>query len=515
MTLFCPWHTTLTPLPDAFIVPFTSDRLASYLSVSPGPEETVLSFGSVDSLMVPAPRYIPSRLYTLHPHPAQDPTEPRRYIAVLNNRNADAARTMVRDMYTKSWSAFDRLISVIPPGGSIGLDDKLFSFWVLHNEAPTSWNLRKGVYRIETGHRVNEFRDLRANPRCLLESQLLSFRVQYARMMASPLFADRFVPPNSTIPVSLRAYRAGTFFNPYDRELCPHKIVAIGSAANFPSIVSMIGDMFNARVYVPTGSPNLGAGPSTPKVENSPGGANSAATYSPVNLGPNTPSPSRFNGALGSAFAARWAWRRAVKPEEKFASFEEEVRSLLKKKWTVTSALTPGGFGLQSPNAGAVGYPQPKRSGLAAGVVFREDDESMTPPGALTPPAIIGLGLGGATLNIDGAAPTGTIMRARTPTTSSQATNSTVLTQLSIATLSSMASTSTAQTSPGGATTPISGSCGPIPMNVCVSPLASTTEDDFQAGLCKVAEADMDSFMTYASIVPEFCRIEGMLIKGY
>ena len=55
---------------------------------------------------------------------------------------------MVRDMYTKSWSAFDRLISVIPPGGSIGLDDKLFSFWILHNEAPATWNMRKGVYRV-------------------------------------------------------------------------------------------------------------------------------------------------------------------------------------------------------------------------------------------------------------------------------------------------------------------------------------------------------------------------------
>jgi hypothetical protein len=36
------------------------------------------------------------------------------------NRNADVPRALVRDMYTKSWSAFDRLVAIVPPGGSIG-----------------------------------------------------------------------------------------------------------------------------------------------------------------------------------------------------------------------------------------------------------------------------------------------------------------------------------------------------------------------------------------------------------
>ena len=35
-------------------------------------------------------------------------------------RNAEVPRALVRDMYTKSWSAFDRLVAVVPPGGSIG-----------------------------------------------------------------------------------------------------------------------------------------------------------------------------------------------------------------------------------------------------------------------------------------------------------------------------------------------------------------------------------------------------------
>jgi xylulokinase len=35
-------------------------------------------------------------------------------------RNGDVPRALVRDMYTKSWSAFDRLVAIVPPGGSIG-----------------------------------------------------------------------------------------------------------------------------------------------------------------------------------------------------------------------------------------------------------------------------------------------------------------------------------------------------------------------------------------------------------
>ena len=87
--------------------------------------------------MTPAPHYLPARLYHIYPHPAQDPSEKRRYVAILstrfvdllhlrdvthtrNCRNADVPRALVRDMYTKSWSAFDRLVAIVPPGGSIG-----------------------------------------------------------------------------------------------------------------------------------------------------------------------------------------------------------------------------------------------------------------------------------------------------------------------------------------------------------------------------------------------------------
>lgn len=106
-------------------------------------------------------------------------------------------------MYTKSWNAFDRLIAVIPPGGSIGcvfpqknasaaylelfyrLDDKLFSFWVLQGES-FPFSHVKGIFRFETGIKVNEFRDLRANPRYVLSIRVQTIQLTRSLVQMSP-----------------------------------------------------------------------------------------------------------------------------------------------------------------------------------------------------------------------------------------------------------------------------------------------------------------------------------------
>jgi len=51
------------------------------------------------------------------------------------------------------------------------------------------------------------------------------------------------------------------------------------------------------------------------------------------------------------------------------------------------------------------------------------------------------------------------------------------------------------------------------PVTINVSPLP-TDDADLEVGLVKVAEADLDSFMTYAALVPEYCRLEGMLVRA-
>ena len=71
---------------ETIITPFTSDYLSSYLSLCPSPSDAVLAFGPMDSLMAPAPNYVPTRLYNLYPHPAQDANEKKRYILTLTSR---------------------------------------------------------------------------------------------------------------------------------------------------------------------------------------------------------------------------------------------------------------------------------------------------------------------------------------------------------------------------------------------------------------------------------------------
>ena len=40
------------------------------------------------------------------------------FIPIFYFRNADVPHALVRNMCTKSWSAFDRLLATMPPGGS-------------------------------------------------------------------------------------------------------------------------------------------------------------------------------------------------------------------------------------------------------------------------------------------------------------------------------------------------------------------------------------------------------------
>ncbi|KAK7012655.1 hypothetical protein R3P38DRAFT_3209264 [Favolaschia claudopus] len=85
----------------------TTYGLAAYFSVTSQPSDVVLLFNPMDVMMAPAQHHIPTRL-----------TLPRS-AAVLTNHNADVPRALVRDLYTESWSAFDRLVAIVPPGGSI------------------------------------------------------------------------------------------------------------------------------------------------------------------------------------------------------------------------------------------------------------------------------------------------------------------------------------------------------------------------------------------------------------
>ncbi|KAJ7055463.1 D-xylulose kinase [Mycena amicta] len=460
--------------PETGVTSFTSDGLAAYLSMVPSSNDVVIQFGPMDVLMAPAQHYLPTRLYNLFPHPAQDSTEKRRYIAVVTNRNADVPRALVRDMYTKSWSAFDRLVAIVPPGGSIGLDDKLFAFWYLQGDAHPFAHV-KGIYRFETGIKVTEFRDLRANPRCLLESQILALRVKFAKILATGVLA-RGPPPPLSVHAARRstAGALGVTFDPYDTVPLPGRILATGAAANFPSVANLVCDVFNAPVFVPTTQI-------------------ASAQAAPHRNAPAFGCPSR--GSLGAAYVARWVWGRDWVGSSG-VGFEEEVRRVLGKRWTAT-----GGAPLRASVARRL--PRPPHVRAPNALLEEEEDEENAREMAermgislaeYRSPGVIGM----------------------TPSSSSSSGISMASVSTAFTTPDLGASGTSGMLSPGiigangtaGAGTPTT----PTPL----TPVAAlpTSEAELQLGLAKVAEPDSDAFLAYAAIVPEYCRLEGMLVKG-
>ncbi|KLO05458.1 hypothetical protein SCHPADRAFT_839369, partial [Schizopora paradoxa] len=441
--------------PDCILVPFTSDYLSTYLSLCPSPTDAVISFGPMDFMLTTAPLYLPNRLYTLFPHPAQDANEKRRYVAMLMSRNGDVPRALVRDMYTKSWSAFDRLVAIVPPGGSIGLDNKLFSFWHLQAEA-FPFSHVKGIFRFETGIKVNEFRDLRGNPRCLLESQLLSFRVRYARMRASNLF----FPANRAQQSTNLGSSLGLNFDPYSTSPLPRRLIATGAAANFPSIVNLLGDVFNAPIYIP--ATQLDSAHSSPPGSNAP--------YSAAHR--NAPAPGcASRAALGGAYLARWVWgRERALHAGSAVSFEDEVKRLLTRRWNSQRNRVGGGSGPGTPSP-APYMQQQRSSGLGSTILVEEEEEEEE--------------------DVTGLMSNATAFR------SGLGNGSSIGSEVS----SSLTPTDSAAT-PSGVTplTPVSA--------------MATGDGEAQLGWMKVADPDVDAFMAYASIVPEFVRLESMLIKS-
>ncbi|KAL1705558.1 hypothetical protein EV121DRAFT_203414 [Schizophyllum commune] len=472
--------------PETTVTPFMPDYLSTYLSLCPSPTDAVLSFGPMDHLLTPAQHYNPTCLYNLFPHPAQDPGEKRRYIAVLSSRNGDVPRALVRDMYTKSWSAFDRLAAIVPPGGSIGLDDKLFSFWNLSYDSHPFQKV-KGIYRFEHGIKVTEFRDLRANPRCLIESQVMSFRVRWAKMLATGVLGNRksntatptpTPPPTNSRPISSSL---GVTFDPYDHSTLPARILCTGAAANFPSISNLVGDVFNASIFIPTTQVD-------------------SAQVAPHRNSPAQGYPSR--ATIGAAYVARWVWGK----QSQWAlgasgglAYEDEIRRLLGKRWVV-SGQTPlktniGGLPAKALSTGS-GSGASTPFGAPRGIgntVFREEEEDEV-------------------LDVDGQPKSpGTPFTLSVPNLFPRLRTQTGSTADTVTSGSSGPTASTAFTTPDLSVGGASGT-GPTPLTPVTA--MPTADGEQQVGLAKVAEPDLDAFMSYAALVPEFCRLEGLLVKA-
>ena len=384
------------------------------------------------------------------------------------------------------------------------LDDKLFSFWFLQADG-FPFSHVKGIFRFETGIKVNEFRDLRANPRCLLESQFLSFRVRWSRILTSGIFGNTVgrggaVPNSNTPPPN----KLGLAFDPYDHSTLPSRIIATGAAANFPSVVNIIGDIFNTPVIIPTSQID-------------------AAQVTPHRNAPAKGYPSR--GGMGGAYVARWVWGRERGGIRVGGTFEDDLRKVFSKRWTMTGGLTlktsvnaasqlsnsavstpavgghPTGGSSRGGSGSSTPYNHHPRSGLGTTVVVEEDEEDIDIDVAtgrlrsLTTSAITGpLQTTSASLSLlSNSALAASALNGQNPVPF-------IGSELLSPDLSNTAGGETSATTSAPLT----------PVTV----MTSTSENDLQVGLGKVTDPDVDSFMGYAAIVPEFCRLEGMLVKG-
>ncbi|KAJ4495854.1 hypothetical protein C8J55DRAFT_5421 [Lentinula edodes] len=564
--------------PETIVTSFTSDYLASYLSCVPSSDPStgataVLQFGPMDMLLTPAAHYIPTQSYSLFPHPAQDPTEKRRYIAVLTSRNADIPRALVRDMYTKSWSAFDRLVAIVPPGGSIGLDDKLFSFWHLQADS-YPYSHVKGIYRFESGVKVSEFRDLRANPRCLIESQVLAFRIRWMSIVANGVqgTAASMNGEGGSAALSNPFASLGLSFNPYTPTPLPRRVICTGAATNFPSVANLVGDAFNATIYVPASQ------------------VDSAQVVG--NAHRNAPAKGYFSRAsLGGAMLGRWVWGReqngpssasnsgrgspnwgssnvssissspvisSPNSSNLIGTFEEEMRRLHARRWTMsggvwartnvnppisnTSAtnspipqvkviggvpanqvgISTGATPTPTPSTPTVtsglGFPQ-RGTGLSPSLVLEEEEYEISQRG------MYGASMSSmATMSTIGSMSSMGSMGTNitTPDMSLLNPGSGATTPGSVKDVNNPSSGTASATVPGASTlTPVSALPLPSPSpnsHPGSSPVSTTSyEDDLQLaqlGLAKVAEPDTDAFMTYAAIVGEYARLDGVVIRG-
>ncbi|KAH7868927.1 uncharacterized protein C8R40DRAFT_1060708 [Lentinula edodes] len=506
--------------PETIVTSFTSDYLASYLSCVPSSDPStgataVLQFGPMDMLLTPAARYIPSQSYSLFPHPAQDPTEKRRYVAVLTSRNADIPRALVRDMYTKSWSAFDRLVAIVPPGGSIGLDDKLFSFWHLQADS-YPYSHVKGIYRFESGVKVSEFRDLRANPRCLIESQVLAFRIRWMSIVANGVQGTASMNgEGGSAALSNPFASLGLSFNPYTSTPLPRRVICTGAATNFPSVANLVGDAFNATIYVPASQ------------------VDSAQVVG--NAHRNAPAKGYFSRAsLGGAMLGRWVWGReqngpssasnSGRGSPNWGSSNEEMRRLHARRWTMSGGVwartnvNPPISNTTPTVTSGLGFP-PRGTGLSPSLVLEEEEYEISQRGmygatmsSMATMSTIGSmsSMGSMGTNIT------------TPDMSLLNPGSGATTPGSVKDVNNPSSGTASANVPGASTlTPVSALPLPSPSpnpHSGSSPVSTTSyEDDLQLaqlGLAKVAEPDTDAFMTYAAIVGEYARLDGVVIRG-
>jgi len=319
-------------------------------------------------------------------------------------------------------------------------------------------------------------------------------------------------PPLSTSRINNTLSSLGLQFDPYDLTPLPSRILATGAAANFPSVANLVGDMFNAPVFIPLSQID-------------------SAQIVPHRNAPAQGYPSR--ASIGSAFVARWIWSREWGAGA-LGVFEDEIKRLLGKRWIATggtllrsnvNGVTSTIGGQFAPGSGAnsgTSTPFGHRSMLGSTVLVEEDEDEalelerngrdkLVIPSS---PGIIGSG------GVFGNSGFGDRLRGTPMDSLSSGVSSSGPTSSSMLITPDLGLANFALLT-GGTPSEIAGANGgtgpstPTTSNPLTPVVALATADtEAQLGFAKVVEPDVDAFMTYAAILTEFSRLETMVVKG-
>ncbi|GAA5895494.1 hypothetical protein JCM5296_006781 [Sporobolomyces johnsonii] len=306
--------------PDCIVAPFTGTDPATFLSfplaTTPGRRDALISLSVSDSdtLMVPSPAYIPHPERHLMVHPAKASWEDKEggeeYVAMVSSKDAAVGRALSRDLYCNGqWSVFTHLTAIVPHGGTLGLDDKYFSFFFPHGEA----SIAQGFLRFGSGARIPEFPDRKANPRLLLESQFLSLRIRlshiYAALAARSSSSSPFDDGVNDELAALPGYDP-LGFPALSSSFLPTRLVLVGPAAQNPAMSSILSTIFNAPAFLPLASGLQREAVQGEEIEEGYVGREDASERKKTT-----------SSALGAGYKAAWAWARTQGEEQSFGQF--------------------------------------------------------------------------------------------------------------------------------------------------------------------------------------------------
>ncbi|EIM20969.1 hypothetical protein WALSEDRAFT_60660 [Wallemia mellicola CBS 633.66] len=196
--------------------------LGYFIAISPSISGTIVGLGEdnhvVFQIKKSADRQKLPPTVELYDHPYDS----NYLLAYIRINQQGKARSSIRDAYCNgNWNTFNSLVNLINIGGSVGLDNKLFSFYYPERQQTLNGKYISGYYRYELGYNTDEFRDLRANPRCLIESQFLTIRC----------YIDYFIH-NGFIDKDTAVYLTG-------------------ETTQLASVVKLIADILHKTIYLP------------------------------------------------------------------------------------------------------------------------------------------------------------------------------------------------------------------------------------------------------------------------